>query len=293
MKFLITNSAPDQLTIDIDGIIGENSPKGSNFTEFKEQLSSIDKSKNPKVCINIRSTGGDVNEALLIYDTIRELTDNEITTRCYGYVASAATIIAQGASEGKREISANALYLIHKSICSAEGNSNNHNQIVELLDKTDQRIASIYASRSGRPTDEFTQLMNQNNGDGIWLTPQEAKDAGLVDSIISCQEDTSNKNQNTMNISKHWQSIMNLLGIAQGTSHSPLDDNSLEMIENKLSQDKAEITNMQSKIITLEAENSRLNALATTTLQKEDPAAKHRTLTANQKAYGADIEKFK
>ena len=36
----------------------------------------------------------------------------------YGYTASAATVIAQAASEGCREISAHALYLIHNSILS-------------------------------------------------------------------------------------------------------------------------------------------------------------------------------
>ena len=39
----------------------------------------------------------------------------EVVTRCYGYVASAATVIAQAASPGCREISSNAFYLIHCS----------------------------------------------------------------------------------------------------------------------------------------------------------------------------------
>ena len=53
-----------------------------------------------------------MNDALLIHDALTAL-GAHITTRCYGYTASAATIIAQAASPGCREISANALYLIH------------------------------------------------------------------------------------------------------------------------------------------------------------------------------------
>ncbi len=52
-----------------------------------------------EVVVTIRSTGGDVNDALMIHDALTQL-KGRITTRCYGYTASAATIIAQAASEG-------------------------------------------------------------------------------------------------------------------------------------------------------------------------------------------------
>ena len=58
-----------------------------------------------------------------------------MTTRCYGYVASAATLIAQAASEGRREISAGALYLVHAAACAAEGNAAELEARAELLRK--------------------------------------------------------------------------------------------------------------------------------------------------------------
>ena len=117
----ITNEA-SLCTIDIEGIIGlaEEEQFGSSshsiatyerLSEKVEQIKAIDAEE---VVVNIRSTGGDVNDAMLIYEALVAL-DAKITTRCYGYTASAATIIAQAASQGCREIASSALYLIHMS----------------------------------------------------------------------------------------------------------------------------------------------------------------------------------
>ena len=88
----------------------------ATYERFRDAVRRIAEIEAPEVVVEIRSTGGDVNDALLIHDALRSL-GARITTRCYGYTASAATIIAQAASEGRREISANALYLIHDSVC--------------------------------------------------------------------------------------------------------------------------------------------------------------------------------
>lgn len=183
----INDSAPEAV-IDIEGVIGapEHSPAGGSvatYGRFAEALDRIRAIKAPEITVNIRSTGGDVNDALLIFDALRG-SGATVTTRCYGYTASAATVIAQAASEGRREISANSLYLIHCSESAAEGNAHSLSAAKELLDRTDERIAEIYALRSGRPREEFTMLMNCNNGHGRWMTPAETVAAGLADRII-------------------------------------------------------------------------------------------------------------
>ena len=143
-------------TIDIEGIIGI--PEESQFTNpshsiatydrFRDELARIREIEAEEVVVNIRSTGGDVNDALLIYESLVSL-NAKITTRCYGYTASAATIIAQAASEGCREIASSALYLVHLSSSAIEGNSADMAECIELLRKSDDRIASLYALRSG------------------------------------------------------------------------------------------------------------------------------------------------
>ena len=189
-KITIRNEA-HTCYIDIEGTIGvpekhqfENaSTRVATFDTFRREVARIAEINATSVVVNIRSTGGDVNDALLIYDALQGL-DARITTRCYGYTASAATIIAQAANEGCREISSNAMYLIHKSTCAIEGNSASLDARAELLRKTDERLAHLYAMHSGGDVEFFTQLMAENNGEGRWLTAEEAVQAGLADKII-------------------------------------------------------------------------------------------------------------
>lgn len=189
-KIMVTDAAP-QAVIDIEGVIGvpervqfaEPGRRVATYAEFAASLAAIRSVRSPEVVVNIRSTGGDVNDAFLIYDALTAL-DAKVTTRCYGYVASAATVIAQAASPGCREISPNAMYLIHCAESAAEGNARSLEAAGQLLDRTDRRIASIYASRGGRSVDEYEALMNENGGRGRWLTPVEALEAGLVDTVM-------------------------------------------------------------------------------------------------------------
>ena len=156
----------DTCFVDIEGVIGvpeewqfdQPSSRVATYEKFRDSLDRLREIDAPEIVVNIRSTGGDVNDALLIYEALSSL-DGHIVTRCYGYTASAATVIAQAASEGCREISAHALYLIHNSICTAEGNAEELATRIDLLRKTDARLAEVYAARSGRTPEEFTLLM--------------------------------------------------------------------------------------------------------------------------------------
>ena len=189
-KITIRNEA-QTCYIDIEGVIGvpeesqfENADsRVATFETFRQEVEHIKRVAATSVVVNIRSTGGDVNDALLIYDALQSL-DARITTRCYGYTASAATIIAQAANVGCREISSNALYLIHNSCCSIEGNASSLEARAELLRKTDERLAHLYAQHSGQPAEKFVALMAENSGEGRWLTAEETVAAGLADKII-------------------------------------------------------------------------------------------------------------
>ena len=83
--------------IDIVGVIGRpeqlgdaGGEQGTSYARLAESIERIRAIAAPEVVVNIRSTGGDVHDALLIYDALKSL-DARIVTRCYGYTASAAT----------------------------------------------------------------------------------------------------------------------------------------------------------------------------------------------------------
>ena len=176
--------------IDIEGTIGISeawqfdNPESrvATYERFKECVAQIADLANAQIRVNIRSTGGDVNDAMLIYEALRA-TGAEVTTCCYGYTASAATIVAQAASEGRRFVAPTSLYLVHNSLCTVEGNADEIAAEVELLRQTDDRIAEVYARRSGRDKQEMAELMSENCGRGRWLSPMEVISEGLADGV--------------------------------------------------------------------------------------------------------------
>ncbi len=272
-KIKITNSKSGVTTIDIEGTIGVpeewqfEQPAGrvATYDTFRRTLDAISRIKEGEIVVDIRSTGGDVGDALLIYDAL-SATGTTVTTRCHGYVASAATIIAQAASEGRREISASALYLVHNSVAACEGNADDLHKSRELLVKTDERIAGIYAARSGRPQAGFSALMAENNGGGRWLSAEEAIAEGLADRIVESEARPAKKRRtlpaNTANAdTMRWQADL-------------------------------ELGKLRHRIESLETENRRLMATSTRLKEKEDPSSTESRRSANHTAYQRDAEGF-
>lgn len=170
--------------IDIDGVIGFDwwaSEEEQNTKEkMRDQLRQINGIEADKIVVNISSLGGDVDHGLAIHDLLAS-NSAEVETRVIGMTASAATIIAQAGNT--RSMSDNALYLVHRAWTIGMGNANDFEALAKDLNKLDDRISNIYAKRSDKDQSEFMDLMNESNGDGIWISAQEAKDFGLIDEI--------------------------------------------------------------------------------------------------------------
>ena len=186
LKIEIRNQSADEATIDIDGEIGWVAYDGENYTwntkeAIKKKIKDIADLKTKKIIVNISSLGGFVDDGLAIHDILAQH-PAEIETRVTGMTASAATIIAQAGDV--RKISDNALYLIHKSISIAFGNANDIATVLQDSMTIDERLANIYAKRSGKDIKEIKKLMNENNGNGKWMDAAEAKDMGLVDEVF-------------------------------------------------------------------------------------------------------------
>ena len=204
-----------------------------------------------------------------------------ITTRCYGYTASAATIIAQAASPGCREISANALYLIHTAVCATEGNAAELNGKLDLLRQTDARIAAVYAARSGRPAAEFETLMAENNGNGRWLSPEEAVAAGLADVVTDAAGHPAPSL--TRNIARGWERLLVRIGLSAG-EQLPADRNILHTEGEErelLRRSAAAVRQAQQRVV------------PTQTRPREDPSYGDLVRTANQRAYSEDAKRLR
>lgn len=273
------NNQTSVSVIDIEGIIGipegwqfdKPQDKVSTYNKFKDTVNTIKELDSTSVIVNIRSQGGNVNDALLIHDTLKAL-DANVTTVCYGYIASAATIIAQAASVSCRHISENALYLIHKASTCIDGNAQEIEQQIGMLKKTDDLIANIYSTRSGKPLDTFETLMTENNGNGKWLTASEVIGYSLADEIILPQTQyantitdqvlmlklpaipkniTNNKPQPiTMKVKETWVAIMAYFGFDNKVENT-LTEAQVEKLNAEMERQTLQISNLQTENQTL------------------------------------------
>lgn len=294
-KITIRNSA-ETCFIEIEGMIGipeewqfdEPSERVATYEKFRRTLERISAIAARDIVVDIRSTGGDVNDALLIHDALKAL-DARITTRCFGYTASAATVIAQAASEGARQISANALYLVHNSSCAVEGNACDLEARAELLHKTDERLAELYASRSGGEAATFAELMAENGGEGRWLSPEEAIAAGLADAIVG-EESPETGTADEGFIARNLTRLRSVFAkrTAPAEPRASEDRNILHFGEPQSEQDG---TVVQSRSAIAFSEG-QLAAKPTMVKAVEDPSTGETRHTANAEAYLNDARSF-
>ena len=289
----ITNES-SVCTIDIEGTIGlPESEQFANsvhsiatYERFRQEIENIKSIDSDEIIVNIRSTGGDVNDAMLIYEALVAL-DTKITTRCYGYTASAATIIAQAASKGCREIASSALYLIHQSSSTIEGNAADLVERIELLQKTDDRISSLYALRSGREKESFDTLMAQNGGRGRWLSPEEVVEAALADEIINDGATKSREGHSIFAaVADKWTKVIAKLGVApsEKTPQMPADRNILHFESTTTVQD------LKPSPSVILFQEGQMRTAPTQIRSKEDPSISGDVYRSpNDCAYAADV----
>ena len=281
----------DMTIIDIEGTIGvpeswqSDTPETrvTTYERFKESVSRIADIENSTIRVNIRSTGGDVNDAMLIYEALRA-TGAKVTTCCYGYTASAATIVAQAASEGCRLIAPTSLYLIHNSLCSVEGNAEELQAEVDMLRQTDRRIAELYASRSGRGVEDIAELMAANGGRGRWLSPSEALAEGLVDAVEG-ESEASTEQQSLVERTKVGvKALLKALGVEFKDDITPESD--VNYTPHPLPTDSVD-----GSKITFENAQSAVEPIALKPM--EDPSPVERSQEPRKQAYESDVRSIK
>lgn len=178
-NFVIRNSShlEDTTEIDIFGDIGEGwwDDDSTSFQEVKAKLETIDTSN---IKLNISSFGGDVNHAFSIYNLLKT-NPATVEANIMGFTASAGTIVALAADSVKMD--ENTMFLVHNAWTIGIGNQHDLRQTADDLEKIDNRLISIYKSKTGKRKDTIHNLMKEEK----WLSASEAKDFGFVDTTYA------------------------------------------------------------------------------------------------------------
>lgn len=129
---------------------------------------------NSAVTLEIASNGGEVDPATEIYTALHNY-GGPVTANIVANAYSAGTIIAMGAD--KVQMSPGAKMMIHNASSGAEGNYHDMDKASGMLKATNEAIANMYAAKTGKPVQDFLDLMDQET----WLTADDAIKLGLAD----------------------------------------------------------------------------------------------------------------
>lgn len=287
MKVFNIIDNPEELTIDIQGEIGGGWwSDGVTLESVKAQLGKAAGSKK-NVVVKINSLGGDVDEALAIYELLVGMGDR-VTTECYGRCASAATIIAMAGAT--RKMSRYALFLIHKCWGGVVGNENVLEKELEAQRAINGRLISIYVDRTGAKKEDIEALMERNNGDGAWLTTEECLQYGFIQEEITAANGSeaaylTNKIKNMFNFNsnktmkksiKTMAALCALLAMEEITANKEgqfiIDDETMNKINDALKAEQDKSANLQQQLDSVVADKAAAET-AKATAESEKAAA--------------------
>src|SRR5471032_1187052 len=131
------------------------------------------------IYLYVNSPGGSAYAGMAIYDAMQYV-QSDVSTVCLGMGMSAGAMILCGGAAGKRFALPNAKIMIHQGSGGFRGTPADI-QIAarEILEMT-QQMAEIIATHSGQDVEQVLKDIDRDR----FMTPQEAIDYGLVDSIM-------------------------------------------------------------------------------------------------------------
>lgn len=162
---------------------------GWDYTSYSIR-DSLREAKGGDIELEIASPGGDVFDGIEIYNAIRDYKrDNpksQIMATLKGLVASMASYIASNPAIDLVAAEDNAVYMIHNPWMLAVGDYREMGKQADFLEGLAGILAMAYVERTGKKDDEIREMMNAET----WLFGSEIKDAGFVDEMVPCPDDS-------------------------------------------------------------------------------------------------------
>ena len=142
-------------------------------------------SEDPKkdIFLYINSPGGLVTSGLGIYDTMQYIKP-DVSTLCIGQAASMGSFLLAAGTKGKRFSLPNSRIMVHQPSAGYQGQATDieihANEVLSLK----KRLNEIYSQHTGQSVEQIKTALERDN----FMTPDAAKDFGLVDKVVSKRE---------------------------------------------------------------------------------------------------------
>src|ERR671915_1162922 len=132
------------------------------------------------ISLYINSPGGSAYAGMAIYDTMQYIKP-DVRTYCIGMAMSMAAILLCGGQSGKRFALPNAKVMIHQGSSGFEGTPADIEIHAQEVLSVRRRMTEIIARHANHPVEQVERDIDRDR----FLTADNAKDYGLIDSVIT------------------------------------------------------------------------------------------------------------
>ena len=146
---------------------------------LQAQLLYLDSVDTKDISIYINSPGGSVTAGLGIYDTMQFIS-SEVATICTGMAASMAAVLLVAGQKGKRSALQHSRVMIHQPLGGVQGQASDIEIEAREIQKFKKELYKIISEHSHTPYEKVWQDSDRN----YWMDAEEAKEYGMIDSIL-------------------------------------------------------------------------------------------------------------
>jgi len=160
----------------LGGVIDDNMAN----TVIAQLLFLANQDPKKDIVIYVNSPGGSVTSTMAIYDTM-QFVKNDVSTVCVGMAASGAAVVLAAGKKGKRFALPNAEVMIHQVVGEAGGQASDIEISAKHILQIKQKLNKILAKHSGQSVAKIEKDSDRD----YYMSTEEAKDYGLIDTIIN------------------------------------------------------------------------------------------------------------
>lgn len=141
----------------------------TSATSFRDALKELGDVSTINLSIN--SGGGSVFDGIAIFNMLKS---HKATVNVYveGLAASIASVIAMAGDT--ITMRSGSMMMVHMPWTLSQGNAEEMRKTADTLEKTGDSIVDIYSERTGIPSDDIRNIMNEET----WLSAEEAVEQG-------------------------------------------------------------------------------------------------------------------
>ena len=170
-------ASDDAAVIDIFGLIGTDYWTGESNTPSTVGA-ALARAGRGDVTVRVNSPGGDMFDGIGIYNMLAAH-PGKVSIEVLGWAASAASVIAMAGDTVT--MGAGSFIMVHDAWGLTVGNRHDFTAAADLFAQFDAALVDIYVARTGMKPADVAALMDAGNGNGTFMSVDEAIAKGFTD----------------------------------------------------------------------------------------------------------------